>query len=335
MNRQARGRRWLRAFPYLCLAIFIALVGCARPAANAHVAARGARTPSATPARGNTNATTTKPALTVVVDSVVLTSGSHLDFSGSGFTPGAVLDDIRVEDAHAATELQLPPAYANVAGNLPAESFVLPTSLSPGTHWLVVKGTASHDVARAQLQVHRLPPTIKLDTYSTEPGYSFGVSGQGFVSREPVRVYLGSMTSAPIAVLTAGVGGNLVGRVSVPSLTAGVYTLYVAGQVSGTPAAVTFNVRAFKPWVVLDDWTPKAGASVTASGQDFAPNEQVFVFLNAVAGQPLATITADATGSFTHVAAIVVPDSSTGRQTLIFVGAHSRVQASTAFDITP
>jgi hypothetical protein len=334
MNRKVRLRLWLRALPYLCLAIVIALGGCARLPSTTHVATRAARTPSATPARADANATTTKPVLTVLVDSVVLTSGSHLDFSGSGFTPGAALD-IRVEDAHAATELRLPPAYVNVAGNLPAESFVLPTSLTPGTHWLIVKGTASHDVARALLQVQRLPPTIQLDTYSTEPGYSFGVSGQGFVSSESVRVYLGSMTSAPIAVLTAGYGGNLVGRVSVPSLASGAYTLYVAGQVSATPATVTFNVRAFKPWVVLDDWTPKAGSSVTASGQDFAPNEQVRVFLSTIAGQPLATIKADTTGSFTHVAAVVVPDSLAGRQTVIFVGASSHAQTSTAFEITP
>jgi hypothetical protein len=334
MNRDVPRGAWIAPLLGCCLVITFALGACSGSPASVHVSNRALTTSSDTQAQANASATaaTSGPQLTLPVSSLMLTSSSHLDFSGSGFAPGATLD-IRVENAHAATELRLPPAKVDASGNLPPESVVLPAGLAPGEHWLVAKDEASSDVARAVLQVQRVPPTVQLDTYAAAPGYSFGVSGQGFVPSESVRVFLGTIKGAPIATLRAGPAGSLVGRVRVPALAAGKYTLSFVGRASVTPVSVVFDVQAFKPWVVLTNYAPKAGATVVASGWDFAPNEPVYVYLNAATGQPETTITADPLGSFTNASVFVVPDSLSGQQTLIFVGARSQVQTSAPLDV--
>jgi hypothetical protein len=140
---------------------------------------------------------------------------------------------------------------------------------------------------------------------------------------------------APFTTLHAGPGGDLTGHLTAPTLAAGYYALNFVGVASKTPATVQFNIQAFKPWVVLDQWTPKAGDTVTASGQGFAPNEQVQVYLNMATGQPTETITADPRGAFVHATACTVDASLSGAQTLVFVGAHSQVQTSAIFTIMP
>jgi hypothetical protein len=322
-------------------AILSLLAGCdgrARDGARAPSPAHAAiivPSPTGTP-RPNAGGVTETPGTAVVIQTadITLTTAAHLDFSGHGFSPGEGLA-VSIVDAQGKTEMSLAPAQAGTTGHLGPVSLVMPADLAPGTHVLVVEGQTSHHVGSAEFHVARIPPTVQLDSYSAEPGYGFGIHGSGFAAGEAVAVYLGSEVGRPLATLTAGPGGDLTGHVNVPAHPAGVYTLYVVGQVSATPAMVAFAVRGFKPWVVLQDYAPSVGSALIASGRDFAPNERVSVYLNVASGQPIASIQADPQGTFTNEQGPVVSASLMGRQTLIFVGERSQRPYTVPFEVLP
>jgi hypothetical protein len=214
-------------------------------------------------------------------------------------------------------------------------SQVMPANLAPGMHLLVIRGEASQRMARASFQVQRLPPTVQLDTYTAKPGYEFGVSGSGFTSNEQVDVNLGSANGPPLAVLSASSAGEIVGRIKVPMHRAGEYPLYFVGRVSQSPASVGFNIQGFKPWVVFDTYAPEPGFTLRFSGRDFAPGEQVLVYLTTSRSQPIATVRADVDGTFSNASVLVIPKALTGHQTLIFVGETSQASTTASFDVLP
>jgi hypothetical protein len=313
-----------------------ALLGCTAatsPGRASRLAAH--RTPVATVQPSVTSTTGSSGAsVELQTTAMTLTPAAHLNFSGSGFSPGELLA-VTVMSSAGHVEAQLPTAVADTDGNIGSNSQVMPANLGPGTHLLVVRGTTSQRTAQAEFQVQRLPPTVQLDAYAGEPGYVFRVAGGGFTSGEEVDIFLGSAMGAPLAVLTATTGGDIAGQVKVPARPSGVYPLQFVGRVSQTPASVKFDIEAFKPWVVLDTYSPLPGAPVRFSGRDFAPGEQVLVYLTAARGQPVTTIEADADGTFTHAGDFVVSSGLTGHQILVFVGQQSQVPYSTTFDVYP
>ena len=318
------------------LVVSAALLGCnsatqpgrARGLAAYHTPTSSAQ-PSVTGTAGSSGAT-----VVLQTTDLILTPSAHLNFAGTGFSPGEMLT-ITVMSSAGHVEAQLATDVADTDGNIPPDSQVTPADLAPGAHLLVVKGETSQRTAQATFQVQRLPPTVHLNTYSGEPGYTFGVSGSGFTSNEQVDIFLGSAKSAPLAVLSATPRGDIAGEIKVPMRQAGEYSLYFVGRVSQTVASVGFNIQAFKPWVVLDTYSPLPGATLRFSGRDFAPGEQVLVYLTAPHGQPITTVQADTYGTFTHAGDFVIPDALTGRQVLVFVGKQSQVSVTAGFDVFP
>jgi hypothetical protein len=323
------------------------LIGCS-PASGS---ASSAHAPSAHPYHSNrtTSPRASPPSLqpsvsgtpgssgaTVVLqtEELTLTPAMHLNFTGTGFSPGEMLV-VTVLDSHGHVAEQFPSATADADGNITPVSQVMPMDLAPGTHLLLVKGESSQRTARAEFQVQRLPPTVQLDTYTAKPGYDFGVSGNGFTSNEQVEVILGSAKGMPLATLSASTGGDIAGRIKVPMLRAGEYPLYFVGRVSQSPASVGFDIQGFKPWVVFDSYAPEPGFALRFSGRDFAPGEQVLVYLTTPRGHPVTTLRADVDGTFTHAGSFVIPTTLTGHQTLVFVGEQSQASTTASFDILP
>lgn len=265
---------------------------------------------------------------------LTMTASPQLTFSGSGFTGGEALA-VNIANTQGTAETSLESVHADHNGNVHSATLAVPTSLTPGTHLLVVQGETSQHIGHATFQVKRIPPTVQLDSYADAPGYAFGVSGNGFAANEKVNAYFGSTKNAPVATFQSGAGGNLMGRITVPTLRPGEYTLYFLGQTSATPAAVAFDIQAFKPWVTLDNYAPAAGAIVRASGHDFAPNERVLVYFNTTSGQPLTPVQANGRGEFTNASVLTVSDGMTGDQTLTFVGERSHASAQVALQVLP
>ncbi len=315
------------------LIISAVLLGCSSAAQSASRMHARASPPSPQPSVSGT-AGSSGATVVLQTEELTLTPAMHLNFSGTGFSPGEMLA-VSILDSHGHIAAQLSPAIADADGNITPVSQVMPANLVPGTHLLVVKGETSQRTARAAFQVQWLPPTVQLDTYTAKPGYDFGVSGSGFTSNEQVDVILGSAKGAPLAVLSASAGGNIAGRIKVPMRRAGEYPLYFVGRVSQSPASVGFNIQGFKPWVVFDAYAPEPGFTLRFSGKDFAPGEQVLVYLTTPRGQPVATVQADVDGTFTHAGGFVIPKGLAGRQTLVFVGKQSQASTTASFDVLP
>jgi hypothetical protein len=331
MNRIV-SRRWLALTAAAgILIVSAALMGCnatthpgvsSTPGAGAH-----APQPSASATDSSSGAS-----ITLQSEDLTLTSAAHLNFTATGFSPGETVT-ITIMDSHGHVEMQLAPVKVEADGSIPPVSQVMPADLAPGPHVVRAQGQESKLMAQAVLQVRRVPPTVQLDTYTGKPGYDFGVSGGGFTANEAVDIFLGDMKSAPLATLTAGAGGNITGRVKVPVRPAGEYSMYFVGRVSRTPASIGFNIQGFKPWVLLDTYAPEPGGVLRFSGNDFAPGEQVRVYLTTAHGQPITTLTADSVGAFTHAGDYVIPNTMTGRQVLVFLGAQSQASATAEFEV--
>jgi hypothetical protein len=111
---------------------------------------------------------------------------------------------------------------------------------------------------------------------------------------------------------------------------AGTYSLSFVGQESQTPASVGLNVQGFHPWVLLDTYAPSPHTHLGFTGEDFAPQEIVLVYLNQREGESVVRLQADASGRFAAPAAWEVGKLS-GQNTLIFVGQQSGAVVISAF----
>jgi hypothetical protein len=180
-----------------------------------------------------------------------------------------------------------------------------------------------------------VPPTVHLDSYTGKPTHSFGFSGSGFAPGESVDIYLGDRTAGPLAtVSTDGQGALADQNLTIPALTPGDYQLAFVGRTSQSPATVGFNVQGFHPWVVLDNYYIAPQAPVGFRGEDFVPGEAVDVYLNSRLSQPVATVTADASGHFESNNGFSLPNLTGGNQ-FIFVGQQSQTEVTTSFAAAP
>jgi len=149
-----------------------------------------------------------------------------------------------------------------------------------------------------------------------------------------VEVRLGSPTGERLAAVSANTRGNVAGRATIPPMPEGNYTLFFVGRQSQTPTSVGFSVQGFHPWVTLDTYAPTSHTRLGFIGKDFAPNEEVLVYLNQREGNPVVRIQADASGRFAAPAAWKVGRLS-GENTLSFVGQESGAVVTTTFTMAP
>ncbi len=262
-----------------------------------------------------------------------LTPNVPLHFTGSGFLPGEELA-VTILGQQGQPEAQLTSVIADQAGRFSVATEAIPAGLSPGTHLLLVQGQSSQRLARASFQLHDIPPTVTLDTYTVKNRQDFGFAGNGFLPNEVVEVRLGSPTGQRLAAMSANAKGNVAGRVMVPRLAAGNYTLFFVGRQGRAPTSVGLNVQDFHPWVVLDNYAPSPHQRLGFTGEDFAPGEEVLVYLNRRGGEPIARLQADTFGRFQAPASWGVGALS-GKQEWIFVGQGSGAMATATITIGP
>ncbi len=260
-----------------------------------------------------------------------LTPNVPLQFVGSGFLPGETLA-VTIQDQAGHPEARLMSIIADQAGHIGAATEAIPAELPPGTHMLLVQGERSHRLGQASFQVHWIPPAVQLDTYTVKPGHNFGFAGSGFMSSEVVEVHLGSRVGERLGEARANAGGNVAGSVMVPPVAAGDYTLFFVGHLSQTPASVGLNVQGFHPWVTLDTYAPKPHTRLGFAGEDFAPGEEVLVYLNRRGGKPVVLLHADTSGRILAPAVWEVGELK-GENTLTFVGQQSGAIATTTFTV--
>lgn len=342
--RDAHPRPWLPLvrmmapiIAFVSLIIILLMVNLA-PGWAPHLARRLSHQPAAlshirpTPTVGS-RSLPGKPSALLQLQGKDLTLNVPLRFAVSGFLPGEGLM-VTIQNQQGRPEAQLDPTIADKAGQINTTVEAIPANLAPGTYVLLVEGVRSHRRAQATFQMHWIPPTVRLDTYSVKPEHGFGFSGSGFMPNEVVEVHLNSPTGGRLAATGANDVGNVTGRVLVPLLPEGDYSLFFVGRQSQTPVTVGLNIQGFHPWVVLDTYAPSIHARMGFHGEDFAPNEEVLVYLNQQTGEPIVRIQTDASGRIVAPAAWEVPKLS-GENTLSFVGQKSGAMVITSFTIAP
>jgi hypothetical protein len=262
---------------------------------------------------------------------VDVTADARLNFLGQGFLNGEKIT-VTVGDGRGRVEATLESVTAADDGRIDEVSVPVPSGLAPGAHILRAVGSASGRSARATFQLRWLPPNVKLDEYTAKGQHTFGFVGSGFAPGELVDLHLGGLGGAPLATFQADAQGNVVGRdVTVPLVQPGDYPLYFAGRSSQSSASVGFNVQGYKPWVVLDNYSPPPYYPMGFQGEDFVPGETVQVFLQQRAGQLVAQVTADASGRFRVKGAFELPELTKRDSRLVFVGQESRTEISANF----
>ncbi len=257
-----------------------------------------------------------------------LTPNVPLRFSGSGFLPKEALV-VTIQDPAGRPESRLALLSADHAGQISTTVEAIPVDLPPGIHLLLIGGQSSHRVAQATFQVHWIPPTVQLDAYTVKSRHDIGFSGSGFLPNEAVVVRLGTAGQI-VATVNANAGGNVAGRFTVPLIQEGTYSLSFVGQESQTPTSVGLNVQGFHPWVLLETYAPSPHTRLGFTGEDFAPQEVVLVYLNQREGEPVVRLQADASGRLAAPAVWDVGKLS-GQNTLIFVGQQSGAVVTSAF----
>ncbi len=198
------------------------------------------------------------------------------------------------------------------------------------------------EVAQPVPKVPGIPPQVGLAPYSLNPRNTLGFFGSGFPSNTWVDVRLGNLDgvrpvdrySIWLGRSLTNAGGNLDGQVEVPLLPAGDYPVYFVPAGSQTPVVANLVILALKPWVVLDHYAPDPHSWMGFEGRDFAPDEQVQIYLNERSGQPVAVVQADSYGNFTLNRVWEVPNL-TGENALIFVGKDSGVTFTARFVMMP
>jgi len=260
-----------------------------------------------------------------------LTPASHLALMGSGFG-GRERLEVTVVDSQGRPYGQVT-LVAGDNGRLRETAVALPPQLASGDYQVLVVGSMSHRTASVAFRMHDIPPTVTLDAYTSKPGQSVGFAGGGFIPGENVHVYLGR-ASGQLASAKATEGGAVSGRLKIPALPAGTYTLTLVGESSQTPASVGLNVQSFTPWVVLDRYALAPGERVGFIGQGFAPGEQVLVYLNSLHANPVMRVTADPAGQII-AQDTWAPSGAPAQNVLTFVGQMSKATATAEFTIQP
>lgn len=324
--------------------VILFIAAAAAPSAMAHIsgwlsnhssATSGARQAPAPHAPAHPSATSESPQgagpASVQLVTQDLSPATPLHLTASGFLPTEQLI-VTVEDAQGNPYEQVT-LTAGKDGRLRGTSVAAPPQLASGTYKVLVVGSMSHRKASVTFRMHDIPPTVAFDAYTGAPGQTIGFIGSGFIPGEEVVIYLDKATT-PLADAKATNIGAISGRLTVPALTASTYTLTIVGSVSQTPLSIGFSIQGFVPWVILGRYALTSGQGLGFTGQGFAPNEPVLVYLNGTTRSPALHVTADSSGRIVEQDTWM-PSVASGRNVLTFVGQWSKTSAVAEFTVLP
>jgi hypothetical protein len=220
--------------------------------------------------------------------------GTPVTFGAGGFGAGETVNVFL-----GASTTVLTTGTADSAGNmLTTGSVTLPFG-SIANYRLV--GVQSGAVATAPITLAGLYPSLNPSTYYSAPGGMFTLNGSGFAGGEAVNVWVGSATSS----VTANSMGAWTLEAQAPATPNTGALVKATGTLSSATASYTMAVGSFYPSVTPSTWYSFPGDAITFSGSGFAPNETV-----AVSGAHTGTVTANSTGAFTGLSAVLPAGTS-------------------------
>ncbi len=270
-----------------------------------------------------------------VLNPALAKPGGMVSVDASGFDRGARVQIIL--SLGKGKDTPMTSAKANRDGVV-STTFTYPMSASNAGGKQVVKVAqeGSTKVAVAELNAQAGVGMVKISKAYGPPGTSLTLDAQGFMAKEPIKVYWGRITGAPTATLRADEHGTLMKvpiRVGVGAV--GASTIILVGAKSKTTAVAPFQLLRQYPVVTTKPFAARAAYPIAVAGKGFAPNERVLVYFGgSTQGTPVMTMRADNNGMIGGTS-FKVPFGLKGRQSLVFVGEQSRASAKGGFLALP
>jgi hypothetical protein len=180
-------------------------------------------------------------------------------------------------------------------------------------------------------------PIILVNPGLVGPGGQVAVQGSGFHPGTSVDVWLEAQHSSKgtvVAKAMASKYGTLNTGFSMPGSMTGATATVVAQQGGGGETATAQIVTPIGVGRITIDGKAagKPGDTATVSASGFGPGEKVGVYWGRVAGTPVATLTADGSGSIGE-ASVPVGVAPVGPTTLVLVGEKTKTTASAPYQM--
>lgn len=270
----------------------------------------------------------------IVINPGLVAPGGKASVEGGGFAPKSTVDLLLKTKRSGTKGRAIRTVRTDKHGSLYA-NFTMPESLGgrPGT--LVAQQRGGGRTAEAELISGGAIGTARINKMVGRPGDVVSVSARGFKPGEQINVFWGRTTGTPVARLRTDSSGG-VGRadIKVGVAPTGQSTLVLVGQQSKTTATAPFQMLSLYPAIKSSPYALKAGQRIRLSGNRFAPNERVLVYINATSGLPAFTTQANSFGQIRDVA-FDVPFGLKGRQSLTAIGDQSRAVVRSGFTVLP
>jgi hypothetical protein len=215
------------------------------------------------------------------------------------------------------------------AGNSRPRATVSATSASPSPSVRVTLG--GHSVAAAG------QPVILLNPGLVAPGGQVSVQGSGFDPGATVEVRLLAKRASQgteVALGKTNKTGSLITEFTMPSSVNGSDTTVVAQEEGGSKSATAQLVSPVgaASASIVGKAAGQPGDTVTVSATGFGPGEKVDVFWGRMSGTPVATLTADGSGSIGR-ASVPVGVAPVGPTTLVLVGTRTQATATAPYQM--
>ncbi|MES4902611.1 MULTISPECIES: hypothetical protein [unclassified Streptomyces] len=270
----------------------------------------------------------------IVINPGLVAPGGKASVEGGGFAPKSTVDLLLKTKRSGTKGRAIRTVRTDKHGSLYA-NFTMPESLGgrPGT--LVAQQRGGGRTAQAELISGGAIGTARINKMVGRPGDVVSISARGFKPGEQINVFWGRTTGTPVARLRTDSSGG-VGRadIRVGVAPTGQSTLVLVGQQSKTTATAPFQMLSLYPAIKSSPYALKAGQRIRLSGNRFAPNERVLVYINATSGLPAFTTQANSFGQIRDVA-FDVPFGLKGRQSLTAIGDQSRAVVRSGFTVLP
>lgn len=177
-------------------------------------------------------------------------------------------------------------------------------------------------------------PVILVNPGLVSPGGQAAVQGSGFDPGAPVTIWLEAGHAGKGTVVAHGVTskyGTLWTAFTLPMGYTGGSATVVAQQAGGKTATVEIQTPiGIGRATIAGKSAGKPGDTVTISASGFGPGEKIDVFWGRVTGIPVATLTADTSGSVGQ-AKIQVGVAPVGPTTLVLVGERTKTTATAPY----
>lgn len=278
--------------------------------AGKHLFVGVGRTSGAKPSRSFT--VTVNPVISISITSGP--GGTVVPITGQGYTPGETVD-IRWDRS---TGIVLKTVTASSSGTFSTSATV--PDASPGKHLFVGVGRTSGAKPSRSFTVtdiSQVTPKIAISPTSGRTATTVTVTGEGYTANESVQIYFNSTgsTGTLLTTTTATASGTFSTTVTIPHTTGGGHLIIGKGVTSGHKPSRTFTVTQS---ISLSTGSATPGTTVRVTLRGYQAGEPIRLTWDNVDGLPLASVTANSTGSAS--ASFTVPDGVNGTHRVVASG---------------